>query len=238
MKYFKLTVFVITIACGYGSRSSIETNDCVKEFVVLGADSSGQHVKKLIDSILVIDTILDKGKFNVFWYSDGIIKIVLNKHSIFRKFFAYDEHIKNKSHKSMAVNGKELTNVLSDRNHLFFSLTDFKGRANIFGVYFSDKDLFFYSSSPGYINPIVNESSYLFIDTEDKVILNASKTKPIDMNEHPQGWDFYIYNYTDSTFNKPKSTFISNKKLNIDDDQVLNRDNAFPFYQHAYKEIK
>ena len=237
MKYFKNIIIIFILAYGCSSQSTSNV-DKAEPHSYPFADTAKKNSISLTDSILVIDTILAKGTFKLIWYSNGQIKASLNNMTATRKFFPYEELIKNKSHQSLVLSANILTNFIIEKDYLLFSLTDFKGRANIFGIHFSNGKMFFYTSQSPFLNPIVNESSYLFVDVKNNIILNSSKRKVIDVDINPQGWDFYIFNYTDSTFYRNKKVFISNIDLKIDNDLQLNSSNVFLFYQSVFEKLK
>lgn len=192
------------------------------------------------DSVLIIDTIINKSAFNVFWFIDGTIKVRYKGTLISRKYYPYDDYLtKGKSHNSMYIKQKNkiknLQNIVVDGCVILFSLTDFKGRANIFGIKQNNNALSFFSDSIPNLNPIVNESSYLLIDPKNRIILNASPQRNLE-NQKDEGWNIYIYHYTDSTFLRQSVEFISARKLRGKDDLFVVR-NVIPFYEMIYKLI-
>ena len=239
IKEFELKIFgcicisiFFLLSCSHIDKQTLGSNNL--ENVRLTADSSVVKSEKN-EEIQLLDTVINKSNVSIKWFSNGKIKVKLNGYSDSIKWFPFDEFSDKIDHSAIILKGnKQPERIVMNDSLIVFSIIDFKGRAVLFLINrMSNGSIKFSKNQNNCINPIINESAFLYIDLKNEFVINHGGR---EQGPDSMGNSFYIFSYRmkDHCFILSKKYKSKNKKNDKLD--LSNFKDAAIFYKNIQAE--
>jgi len=202
---------IFLLSCTYSANNT--------DYILLKENFAVKDTTKIMVSqnskISILDTIIDTNKIKINWSINGKIELFVNQNSDSINWFSYDEYADKIDHSSIiqADKNKPLNIVVTD-SFLIFSIVDFKGRAALFlANRFANGNVKFANSIDDCINPMINESSFVFIDLKRKIIINNGGKYQLNDTLFGNSYNIYTYILSDGCIKHKNSYQSYNKKL-------------------------
>lgn len=152
-------------------------------------DSIAKHDTAAVTVVSILDTVINAKSICVNWFSNGKITFSLNNYSDTISWFPFDDFADKTNHAAIITPGASAAKeIVISKDNIFFSVVDFRGRAALFHVNtLQNGPVYFDTTSCS--NPLINESSYIFVDLNKNKIINTGGLVDLSSDRH------YIYFY-------------------------------------------